>query len=128
MFSTGSGLSEVWAKSDQSADQAAKGKSPGDINENQKEASMRRATEMMYVSVACCVAVILTSASEFCVGQSGITFSEVAGQHEVRYVSGTTVYIEKLLKHRWVGSFWGVEGNIRQINPGLEQRRFRDPN
>jgi hypothetical protein len=47
---------------------------------------------------------VITSASEFCVGPSSIAFGLVAGQHEVRYASDTTAYIEKLLKDRWVGS------------------------
>lgn len=85
---------------------------------------MRRATEMMYVSAACCVAIIITSTSEFCVGQSGITFSQVGGQHEVRYVSGTTVYIEKLLKDRWVGSYWGAEDSVDQTNQGWDNDAF----
>ena len=79
---------------------------------------------MMYVSAACCVAIVIMSASEFCVGQSGITFSQVGGQHEVRYVSGTTVYIEKLLKDRWVGSYWGAEDSLSQTNQGWDNDAF----
>ena len=45
-------------------------------------------------------------------GQNPGVFQQEAasGKHEIRYVSGTTVYVESLQGERWVGCGWSAEG------------------
>ena len=55
-------------------------------------------------------------------GQTEITVSETPEGHDVRYVSGETVYVEGLVKGRWVAHSWDMKGAAR--GPG----QHRDAN
>ena len=37
---------------------------------------------------------------------------EVSPNHEIRYVSGKTIYVEALQHARWVGRYWSADGRI----------------
>ena len=42
-------------------------------------------------------------------------------EHEVRFISGKTVYVEALIEGQWLGRCWGTDGNVRpQIPPFAE--------
>ena len=55
-------------------------------------------------------------------GQTEITVTETPEGHDVQYVSGRTVYVEGLVKGRWVAHSWDMNGAAR--GPG--QHRDED--
>lgn len=44
--------------------------------------------------------------------ESAGTKFEASPNHEVRYISGATVYVEALQHGRWVGRYWSADGKI----------------
>ncbi len=58
-------------------------------------------------------AVLITGGARvFCSqGSSGIKV-EVSPKHEIRYISGKTVYVESLRQGRWVDRYWSADGRV----------------
>lgn len=59
----------------------------------------------------CGVFVSAVLAPAFGADYTDINVSESA-EHEVRYTSGKTIYVEGLVKGQWMGRYWGADGRL----------------
>ena len=71
---------------------------------------MVKVSELGQVVIALVLLILITSAGGHCAGQTDILVSQSPAKHEIRYVSGGTVYDEEFLNGRLIGRSWGTQG------------------
>ena len=66
------------------------------------------------LSLALVVCLALAGSGRLAAGVGGFADIKVdpARDHEVRYTSGNTIYVEGLVDGRWVGRYWTADGRI----------------
>ena len=57
-------------------------------------------------------------------GQTEITVSKTPEGRDIRYVSGRTVYVEGLVKGRWVAHYWDMNGAVRAPGEHQDENAF----
>ena len=45
-------------------------------------------------------------------------------EHEVRFISGKTVYVEAMIEGQWLGRCWGADGSVRSRYPQFAEPAF----
>ncbi|MBN1348311.1 hypothetical protein JXJ21_02790 [candidate division KSB1 bacterium] len=56
-------------------------------------------------------------------GHTGV-FSSTIPVPEVRYMSGTVVYVESLIEEKWIGRYWSADSRINLLQESLPAEAF----